>query len=244
MDLAGKVALVTGGGVRIGRGIVLALADAGCDVMVHYGSSAGAAESAAAAARELGVRAAVHGADLSDAGAVDGIVPAACEALGRVDILVNNAAIFPEEDRFDVTDVALWEKLFAINLRAPFFLSQAFASNLAGPREGAIVNIADARTRQPGTDHFAYRLTKGGLSQMTEMLAAELAPAVRVNAVALGAILPPPGQGEDYLRDYADRRVPLGHPGGLTTVTANVLHLLRQPFLTGAVVPLDGGEFL
>ena len=144
----------------------------------------------------------------------------------------------------DVTDVALWEKLFAINLRAPFFLSQAFASNLAGSREGAIVNIADARTRQPGTDHFAYRLTKGGLSQMTEMLAAELAPAVRVNAVALGAILPPPGQGEDYLRDYADRRVPLGHPGGLTTVTANVLHLLRQPFLTGAVVPLDGGEFL
>lgn len=244
MDLAGKVALVTGGGVRIGQGIVLALADAGCHVMIHYGQSARAAEETAVAARELGVRAAVHGADLSDAAAVDGIIPAACEALGRVDILINNAAIFPEEDRFDATDAALWERLFAINLRAPFFLSQAFASRLEGSHQGAIVNIADARTRQPGTDHFAYRLTKGGLWQMTEMLAAELAPAVRVNAVALGAILPPPGQGEDYIRAYAQRRVPLGHPGGVATVTENVLHLLRQPFLTGAVVPLDGGEFL
>ena len=244
MDLQGKTALVTGAGVRIGKAIALALAARGCALFVHYGRSAGPAEAVRDEARGFGVDAHVFCADLADADQVAGILPAATAAFGAVDILVNNAAIFPEEDRFETTDTALWDRLFAINLRAPFLLSQAFAAQRDDAHQGAVVNICDARTRQPGADHFAYRLTKGGLWQMTEMLAAALAPAVRVNGVALGAILPPPGRDESYILEYANRRVPLGHPGGSQAVVDAVLYLLEQEFVTGAVLPLDGGEFL
>lgn len=244
MELAGKTALVTGAGIRLGRAIALGLAEQGCHLLVHYGRSAGPAEETRDAARAHGVRAEIHCADLADGAQVAGLVPAAFEALGGVDVLVNSAAIFPEEDGLATTDPALWDRLFAINLKAPFFLCQAFAALRDGAPGGAIVNVADARTRQPGTDHFAYRLAKGGLWQMTEMLATALAPAIRVNAVALGAMLPPPGQGEDYILDYAERRVPLGHPGGAEAVVDGVLYLLAQDFVTGAVLPLDGGEFL
>ena len=244
MDLQGKTALVTGAGVRIGRAIARALAARGCALFIHYGRSGGPAEAVRDEARGLGVDAQVFGADLADATQVARILPAATAAFGGVDVLVNNAAIFPEADRFETTDTALWDKLFAINLRAPFLLSQAFAAQRAAAHPGVVVNVCDARTRQPGADHFAYRLTKGGLWQMTEMLAAALAPAVRVNGVALGAILPPPGRDESYIREYANRRVPLGHPGGSPAVVDAVLYLLEQDFVTGAVLPLDGGEFL
>jgi glucose 1-dehydrogenase len=244
MDLQGKTALVTGAGIRIGRALALALAARGCALCVHYGRSGGPAEAVRDQARALGVEAELFGADLGDADQVARLLPAATAAFGAVDLLVNNAAIFPEEDRFEATDTALWDRLFAINLRAPFLLSQAFAAQRDADRPGAIVNICDARTRQPGADHFAYRLTKGGLWQMTEMLAAALAPAVRVNGVALGAILPPPGRDESYIREYANRRVPLGHPGGCPAVVDAVLYLLEQEFVTGALLPLDGGEFL
>jgi NAD(P)-dependent dehydrogenase (short-subunit alcohol dehydrogenase family) len=244
MDLQDKTALVTGGGVRIGRAIALALAENGCDLVIHYGRSGGPAEAVRDEARALGVRAQLHAADLADPAQVAEIVPVAVDAFGGLDVLINNAAIFPEEDRLHSVDDTLWDRLFAINLKAPFFLSQAFAAQRDANRRGVIVNLADARTRQPGSDHFAYRLTKGGVWQMTEMLAAALAPAVRVNAVALGAILPPPGRDERYILEYARRRVPLGHPGGERTVADGVLHLIAQDFVTGAVLPLDGGEFL
>jgi glucose 1-dehydrogenase len=244
MDLQGKTALVTGAGVRIGRAIALALAARGCALFIHYGRSGGPAEAVRDEARALGVDAEVFGADLTDAAQVARILPAATGAFGAVDLLVNNAAIFPEEDRFETTDAALWDQLFAINLRAPFLLSQAFAAQRDDTHPGVVVNVCDARTRQPGADHFAYRLTKGGLWQMTEMLAGALAPAVRVNGVALGAILPPPGRDESYILEYAKRRVPLGHPGGSAVVVDAVLYLLEQEFVTGAVLPLDGGEFL
>ena len=244
MDLQGKTALVTGAGVRIGRAIALALAARGCALFIHYGRSGGPAEAVRDEARALGVDAEVFGADLTDAAQVARILPAATAAFDGVDVLVTNAAIFPEEDRFDTTGTALWDQLFAINLRAPFLLSQAFAAQRDDTHPGVVVNVCDARTRQPGADHFAYRLTKGGLWQMTEMLAGALAPAVRVNGVALGAILPPPGRDESYILEYANRRVPLGHPGGSAAVVDAVLYLVEQEFVTGAVLPLDGGEFL
>ncbi|MCZ7667911.1 MAG: SDR family oxidoreductase [Chloroflexi bacterium] len=109
---------------------------------------------------------------------------------------------------------------------------------------GKIINILDARVRRPATDHFVYRLAKGGLWQMTEMLALELAPQVTVNGVALGAILPPPGEGAAYLDKIARERVPLRRAGSAEIVAENVCHLLRQDFLTGVIVPIDGGEFL
>lgn len=244
MELKGKTALITGGAVRVGRALTLALAEAGCDVFVHYGRSAGPAQQTQAEARALGVEAHIHSADLADAGAVQSVIPAALERYDRLDVLINSAAIFPEEDSFAATDLALWDRLFGVNLRAPFLLSQAFAAQVLPAGQGKIINILDARLRRPAPDHFVYRLTKGGLWAMTEMLAHELAPRITVNAVALGAILSPPGADISYLENLAQTQVPLKRPGSPEIVAQNVLHLLRQDFLTGVIVPIDGGQFL
>ncbi len=244
MELQGKTAVITGGAIRVGRAITLALAQAECNVYIHYNRSATPALETQQAAQAFGVRAEVYSADLHDATAVQAIMPAARAAFGQVDILINNAAIFPEEDSFTATDLALWDELFHINLRAPFLLCQAFAAQLPPDRPGCIVNVLDARVRRPYPDHFAYRLSKGALWQMTEMLAHELAPHITVNGVALGAILPPPGKGQNYLDTLAQERVPLQRPGSPDIVAQNVLHLLRQDFLTGVILPIDGGEFL
>jgi len=244
MELKGKVALITGGAIRVGRALTLALAEAGCHVFIHYGRSATPARQTQAEALDFGVEAHIYSADLADAAATQAIMPAAVDQYGRVDVLINSAAIFPEEDRFATTDLALWDKLFAVNLRAPFLLSQAFAAQIPLEGQGKIVNILDARLRQPAPDHFVYRLSKGGLWSMTEMLAHELAPRITVNAVALGAILPPPGADISYLENLAQTQVPLKRPGSPEMVAENVLHLLRQDFLTGVTIPIDGGQFL
>ncbi len=244
MELKGKVAVVTGGATRLGREITLALARAGCHVFIHYGRSMGPAQQTQADAKALGVDAYLHAADLSEETATQSIIPAAQKEFRKLDILINNAAIFPETDTFTKTDMVLWERLLAVNLRAPFLLSRNFAAQVPEDGEGKIINITDSRVRRPGTDHFVYRLTKGGLWQMTEMLALELAPRISVNAVALGAILPPPGKDSDYLEKIAKERVPLKRAGSAEDVVESVLYLLGQDFLTGTVLPVDGGEFL
>lgn len=244
MNLEGKTAVITGGAIRIGRALTLALAREGCHVFIHYGQSAGPAQETREEARSLGVEAEMYQADLADDQAAKGIIPAAAARFGSVEILINSAAIFPEADNFKDTDTAMWNKLFNINLRAPFLLSQSFAGQLPDSAQGKIINILDARERRTGRDHFAYRLAKGGLWQMTEMLALELAPSVTVNGVALGAILPPPGEAQTYLDQLAQRKVPLKRAGSAELVAENVLHLLDQDFLTGVIIPIDGGQFL
>jgi len=259
-SLRGKRAIVTGGAVRVGRAISLVLARAGCDLLLHYGRSAPAAEETAREAESLGVRVALQQANLAHLDQASSIIPAAEREFGGVDILVNSAAIFPAGGLLETDDEA-WQKVFDINLRAPFVLSRDFArhrleqeakhhapsdSGQGDRPEGSacIVNILDARTRRPAPDHFAYRLTKSALHTMTEGLALELAPQIRVNAVALGAILPAPGDSMDEFKELVKNRVPLQRPGSAEIVAENVLHLLRQPFLTGATIRLDGGEFL
>jgi NAD(P)-dependent dehydrogenase (short-subunit alcohol dehydrogenase family) len=243
MDLSGKVALITGGAVRVGRALTLALAGAGCDVFVHYGRSQSEARATQVEVEALGVKAAIYPADLADTAAVQAIVPATVSRFGRLDILVNNAAIFLDGD-LAATTPAMWESQFAVNLRAPFLLSQAFAAQLPADGRGKIINITDARIFRPAADHFAYRLTKAALLAMTETLAHDLAPRITVNAVALGAILPPPAKDNSYLAQLAEAHVPLRHPGDPEAVAANVLHLLRQDFLTGVTIRVDGGQFL
>lgn len=243
MDLTGKVALVTGGAVRVGRAVSLALAAAGCDLFVHYGRSA---ESAAATRREaeaLGVRVGLHAADLADPEAAVGVVRAARREMGRVDILVNSAGVFAAGDLAETT-LAVWERQFAVNLRTPFLLSRELVAGLEPDGRARIVNILDARIFRPAGDHFAYRLSKSALHAMTGDLARALAPRVTVNAVAPGAILPPPGEAPGYLARLAAERVPLGVHGSPEQVAESVLHLLRGDFLTGVTIRLDGGEFL
>lgn len=243
MDLKEKVAVITGGAVRVGRALTLALAEAGCHTLIHYGRSEGPAREAQAGAEAFGTRSVIHSADLADSVAAGGVIPVAVHEFGRVDILINSAGIFLEGD-LEGTTVEMWESQFAINLRAPFLLSQAFARQVPAEGRGKIVNILDARIFRPAADHFAYRLTKAALLAMTESLAQELAPRINVNAVALGAILPPPGKDESYLRDLAESAVPLKAHGSASIVAENVVHLLRQDFLTGVTVRIDGGQFL
>lgn len=246
MDLRGKVAIVTGGGIRVGRALVIALAKAGCDVFIHYGKSADPAAVVKAKVESLGVRAVTYSANLADPIATDTVIPKAVEVFGKVDILINSASIFPEEDRFNQLDVALWDEIFAVNLRAPFQLSQAFAKQINPDNKGKIININDARIPHPKPGRFAYRLTKSGLWDMTEMLALELAPRITVNAVALGQILEPPDDPnpQKFMENYANRRIPLQIPGNTNVVTDSVLFLLEQDFITGATIRLDGGEYI
>ena len=241
MNLQGKVALVTGGARRLGRAFVLCLAQAGMDVVVHYGHAAREAEETVQAARRYGVRAVALQADLREAEATRRLVDEAAEALGVPQVLVNSAAIF-EPGTLRDTDLDNWSRHFRINLRAPFLLIQRFAERL-GDRAGKGVNITDWRALYPGQKYLAYTLTKAALITLTHMAARELAPRVQVNALALGAVLPPPGEDEAYLARLV-RRVPAQRPARVEEVTDALLFLLRNDYITGEVLLVDGGAHL
>jgi NAD(P)-dependent dehydrogenase (short-subunit alcohol dehydrogenase family) len=243
MELKSSVAVVTGGAVRIGRAISLALAGEGCHVLIHYGSSTDQAIETLELVTELGANAAIHQADLSNSAEVRTIIPSAISHFGKVDILINNGAVFLPGGLEETTEEA-WDKQHAINLKSPFFLCQDFARQIPVDGRGAIVNITDARVYRPAADHIAYRLTKAALITMTETLAHDLAPRIAVNALALGAILPPSGKGEDHLLALSRSSIPLRIPGNSGIVAENIIHLLRQDFLTGVTIRIDGGEFL
>jgi glucose 1-dehydrogenase len=243
MELLGRKALVTGSAVRLGRAIALELAQAGCDLALHHWGSRGAAAEVVAAVQALGRRGVPLRADLREPGACAALVADARQALGGLDVLVNAAAIFLPGDLRSTT-IDEWEAQLALNLRAPFLLCQAFAQGLAEGDRGKIVNVTDARVRRPGPGHLAYRVAKAGLSHLTELLAVELAPRVTVNAVAPGAMLPPPGEGEAAFARRVASAVPLRRPGGAAPVAAAVLYFLREDFATGVVLRVDGGEYL
>jgi glucose 1-dehydrogenase len=242
MDLSGRVALVTGGAVRVGKAVALGLAAAGADVFVHYGRSAGPAEQTADEVRAFGVRAEIGSADLADPETAAGLVEAASAALGTVSLLVNSASGFAEDTIEDVT-VAAWRRSHDLTLTSPVFLTQAFAAGLDGDADGAVVNVTDVRTATPYRKHFGYVVAKGGLDAFTRAAAVALAPRIRVNAVALGVILPPPGKDEVFLQGLA-AQLPLQRPGGTEPVVETVLYLLRNDFVTGEIVRVDGGGHL
>jgi NAD(P)-dependent dehydrogenase (short-subunit alcohol dehydrogenase family) len=240
VELNGRVAVVTGGAVRLGRAISLALAEAGTSVVLHYGRSAAAAEETCRDIEALGARAAKVQSDLRHpVEAAEQIFAAVQAAFGRADILVNSAAIF-EAGTLPTTTEDQWDQHFNINLKAPFFLCRQFQQQLTASR-AHIVNIADWRAGQPTLGHLAYSLTKAGIVALTRQLALELAPRVQVNAIAPGAILPPPGAGPEYLRRVAEQ-IPLQRAGTPKDITDTLLFLLRSEFVTGEVVHVTGGE--
>ncbi|HEV8339222.1 MAG TPA: SDR family NAD(P)-dependent oxidoreductase [bacterium] len=240
MELAGSVAVVTGGAKRLGRAIVLALAERGARVLVHYGRSADAAAETAAEARRRGGEGDPFHADLADEGAVRTVIPAARQRFGPVDILINSASIF-ERGSFANTTSEAWDRHFMVNLKAPFLLSQDFAAQVEPGRTGKIVNMGDWRGFRPGTDHFAYTITKVGLHGLTKATALALAPRIQVNELGLGAILEPP-EGADMSKIIA--RVPAGRLGGEEPVVTALLFLLQEDFITGETLVVDGGRSL
>ncbi len=240
-DLSGHTALVTGAGRRLGRAFAEALASRDAAVAVHYGASASEAETLVEGIRQAGGRAVALQADLAQPAQAASLVERAVEALGEIDLLVNSASIFEPIGALE-TDLADWQRHLAINLTAPFLLSQAFARHRSG-RPGAIVNLLDWRALRPGADHFPYTTAKAALASMTRSLAVALAPAIRVNGLALGAILPPPGASEPDPALIAE--VPLARWGRVEEVVHALLFLLTGPdFITGAILHLDGGRHL
>ena len=239
LDLSGHAALVTGAGRRLGRAFAEGIAARGGAVVVHYGSSQTEAEQTVQAIRAGGGEAIALQADLAHSEQVASLLPAAVEALGDIDLLVNNAALFEAVDLTEVTP-DVWNRHFQVNLTAPLLLCQAFARHRAG-RPGAIVNILDWRALRPGADHLPYTVSKAALEALTRSLALGLAPAIRVNGRALGAILPP----ADGATVDPIARVPLGRWGKVEEAVDSLVFLLAGPdFITGEVLVLDGGRML
>lgn len=242
MEITGRNALVTGGAVRLGSAITRELAAQGANVFIHYNRSAGPAESLKDEVEQLGVVASIGSGDLSDPTAASELVAAAASAIGPVSILVNNASGFPTDSISDVT-VDGWRDTANLTLGSPLFLSQAFAEQLPSDMSGAIVNLTDVKTITPYRKHLSYMLAKGGVDTLTRATALSLAPRIRVNALALGVILPPRGEGEKYLNDLA-ADLPLEHAGGAQVVADAVVFLARNDFITGEIIRLDGGAHL
>ncbi|MDH7571351.1 MAG: SDR family oxidoreductase [Armatimonadota bacterium] len=243
MDLNGRVALVTGGAVRVGRAISLALAERGAVVAVNYCHSESAAHALAEEIQRRGGQAAPFRADLSVTAEIDRLVDAVTAQFGPIDVLVNNAAIFPRTPLESVTEET-WDQVMAINLKAPFFCARRVGREMVRRGAGKIVNIADVSACHPWPSYIPYGVSKAGLVALTYGLARALAPAVQVNAVAPGAVLFPESFSEKERR-RALALVPLKREGGAEAVARTVLFLIEGPdYITGAVVPVDGGRLL
>lgn len=243
MNLQGKVALVTGGAHRVGRGLVLALAKAGCHIVLHYNQSAQAAQRTAQEVTKYGVEVITQQADLCNPNQAADLVNASVAAgLAPVQILINSAAIFPEDRLLDLT-MEQWTNTLHINLTSPVFLTQAFARALANTGKGVVINITDWRVKRPYTNHMSYMVAKGALDAFTLTAASELAPHIRVNGIALGAMLAPPDRDASYLAQLA-QGLPLQRAGGIEPIVQAMLYLLENEFVTGELIRIDGGAHL
>ncbi|MGY6588340.1 MAG: pteridine reductase [Wenzhouxiangella sp.] len=241
---AAPVAIITGAARRIGATIAEFLHRRGLSVVIHYRGSADAAQ--ALVERLNGQRAgsaiAVQ-ADLADPSAPETLLKAAIDQFGRIDVLINNASAFYPTPVGEATQ-AHWDDLFASNVRAPFFLSQACAPHLAR-RGGAIVNLVDIHALVPMQRHSVYGMAKSGLVMQTRALAKELAPDIRVNAVAPGAILWPENEDSPEAAEAILDRVPLGHQGRPEDIAGAVTFFaLDAPYVTGQILAVDGGRML
>jgi pteridine reductase len=233
-----RVALVTGAAVRLGRAIALGLANAGYDLAATYHTSEGEARSLRDEVAAAGRRCELVQADLADPAAVEHVVAAVGDAFARLDVLVNSAASFDAHPLLDV-DAARWDAVMSVNVRGPHLLVRAAAA-LLERSEGCVVNICDLAALQPWTQHPAHAVSKAALAHLTRIQARVLAPRVRVNAVAPGAVLPPSDYSEARLKALANaaalRR--LGTPGD---VVEAVLYLAGARFVTGHLLVVDGG---
>ena len=238
-SLTGRVALVTGAGRRVGRAIALALGARGMRVIVHYNGSDEGAKETARLIREAGGLATIIQADLSDVAAGEQLINRAVESEGELYALVNSAAMMLRTPVGETT-VADWDAMFALNVRAPFFLAQRAAPALRSAK-GVIVNIADLAAFETWPAYVPHGMTKAAIVQMTRALAHALAPDVRANAVAPGVVLLPDGWTEaDAERLRAT--TPLQRLGSPDDVAGAVMYLIEAAFVTGEVLIVDGGR--
>jgi pteridine reductase len=236
------VALITGGAKRVGAVIARTLHAAGYDLALHCRHSIAEAQALAAElSQERADSVLVLQADLADTRNLPQLVDASLARYGRLDALINNASAFYDTP-IDTANIEQWNDLFASNARAPFFLTQAALPALRAAH-GAIVNLVDIYAERSITNYPIYVMAKGALAAMTRTLALDLAPDVRVNGVAPGAVMWP-SDGKSYDDQQAlMARTPLGRAGTPEDVAGTVLWLLRDaPFVTGQIIRVDGGR--
>jgi pteridine reductase len=242
MELNGRVALVTGGAVRLGRAFVEALAGRGMRVAVHYGSSSREADMVVAELRSRGADAVAFGADLRDVPAALKLVDDVVQRFGQLDLLLNSAAVM---ERIGVADTsaAQWDDVLDLNLRAPFFLAQRAAPHLA-KTHGTIINMADLGGLEPWPGYAAHSISKAGMVMLTKVLATALAPDVRVNALAPGTVMVP-DDFDEAKRDFLSATTPMQRLGTPEDAVQAMLFLAeRADFITGEILVVDGGRVL
>jgi NAD(P)-dependent dehydrogenase (short-subunit alcohol dehydrogenase family) len=241
MTLRGRWALVTGAARRVGRVVAHELASRGANVIVHYHTSAAEASTAVASLRALGVEADALAADLADATAVRRLAADAEARSGGIAVLVNSASNYLRTP-FDAITEADWDASLDVNLKAPFVLAWTLGRAMRARGDGVIVNVADWAGERPYRDYLPYCVSKAGLIALTKSLAMELAPAVRVNAVAPGPVLLPEHFGEAETAAVR-RATPLARIGAPEDVARAIRFLAEEAdFSTGSVLHVDGGR--
>jgi len=236
----GRVALVTGAAKRLGRAVALRLAEEGADVVIHHRSSGAEAASAVAEVEKTGRRGLAVAADLGNLADIKRLFDETEKQFGRLDILVNNAANFLHAE-FGSTTEQTWDAALDTNLKAPFFCAQA-ATPMLKKNQGVIINFADVGGILGWTGYIPHCVSKAGVIMLTRCLAKELAPEVRVNAIAPGTITMP-GDPPEWEADFI-KRAPLRRSGSPSDIADAVLFLVHAKFITGQVLVLDGGRTL
>lgn len=239
VSLQGKRALVTGAGQRVGQAIALALGAQGMQVAVHYRESLAGAQRTAEAISDAGGRAVLLGADLSSRDAARDLIDRAVAELGGLDVLVPSAASFERVPLDQIDDLA-WDRSLNLNLASPFALVQHALPALRATR-GNIVFVTCSSASVPMKHYLPYVVSKGALRHLMKTLALELAPAVRVNAVAPGTVMPPPSYEQTQIQRL-ERAIPLGRVGSPDDIAQAVLFLASSPFVTGHELAVDGGR--
>jgi len=238
-------ALVTGAGLRLGRAIAEALAADGYALAVHYNTSREAADTLVASIRASGGTAHAIGGDLGEPDAATALIAEATGALGPVRLLVNSASVY-EPDGIGTLSQKTLTRSAAVNFVAPVLLMQAFAAQgpaVLGPEGGAIVNMLDVQLDAPSPDYFGYFCAKAALAEATRLAALALAPAIRVNAIAPGLVLPSAGQTPETFRSRQGL-TPLGTGLGATDIAEAVRYLASARHVTGHILPVDSGQRL
>lgn len=243
MEIRGKTALVTGAAKRIGRAIALLLASEGMNLLLHYGRSRREAVETQKEAERFGVRVHLLEADLAKFSGVRRLLREAYRRSPQIHLLVNNASVFYKTPLGRVREKD-WNEFFDVNLKAPFFLAQEIGLRMFREKEGKIINLVDWTAFRPYTQYLPYCASKAGLVAVTQGLAKVFAPYVQVNAIAPGPILPARGATKGDERKIL-RRTPLQRYGEPSDIAEAVRFLVKSSdFVTGAVLPVDGGNLI
>lgn len=234
-----NTAIITGSAKRIGKAIALALARDGYDIVIHYHKSIHEAKEVEHTITKMGQKCQLISCDFSNMKQVSLFIHRAFEFFPDTSVLVNSASIF-ERGRLMDTDEEMLDRHLNINFKTPFLLTQEFARCAT---QGHVINILDTKISRTLIEYFAYTLSKKALAEFTKMASKELAPAIRVNGVCPGLILPPPGEDDEYLEKLS-QNIPLQRRGNPEQVVSAIQFLLKNPYITGQFIYVDGGEHL